>query len=435
MLSNASLENEPIILTDTRAIHRAAPELKQASEGSRVLKLKVAVHHIIDVMWTAAAKTARLMPGSWRLLGLPRSRMRYVPKSMAAVREHLDWMQRLKGPYCEVIQQPMAVSRRAPKCAVTTQKHRGFTIERHHVHNELFLARMPGARVVGPNGVVITSNGAAVEESTWGRGWLEKDRVFRSCRLPKASKMSGHFYTIACLSSEGYSHWILDALTRLFAIDRTPLDEINLIVSKPLNRWQKESLAMLGLGEVNIVALENRSIEAEVLYMPSFAGSSGNPHPHGCQWLRERLVKTSSVRRRLYISRRLAQRRRIINEDELEPILADHGFEIIEAETMSFAEQLKLFSEAEVIVGPHGAGLTNLLFAPRGCKVLEVFDPNHVKVLYYALADVLEQPYWYIIGNATESAAHHGVSGHDDIHVSPSDFARSLDAMLKAEGN
>ncbi len=426
------MASERFTLTDARGIpaRASSPSVDRAS--SRVLRLKIAGHKALDLFQGVAASLARSLPGSWKLLGLPKGRVRSLPQSIAAARESLDWMARCKGPYCEIIHQPLAMSRRAPRCAVNDVIHRQFTVERYHVHNELFLARLPGAHIVGPNGVVITANGNAVEESTWGRGWLEKDRVFKSCKLPRASTLSGHSYTIACLSSEGYAHWLLDSLPRLFAIDRTPVDELNLIVSRPLNRWQEQSLAMLGMDNLKVIALENRRLEVEALYLPSFAGSTGNPHPYGCQWMRERLLKDSTKRRRLYVTRRRAERRRIVNEHQLEPILADNGFEIVEAESLSFEEQVEMFGEAEAIVGPHGAGLTNILFAPAGCKVLEIFDPNHVKVMYYALADVLKQPYWYLVGDQPNSTAvQHGVSGHDDIYISASGFARSLNAMFK----
>ena len=96
--------------------------------------------------------------------------------------------------------------------------------------------------------------------------------------------------------------------------------------------------------------------------------------------------------RRLYVTRRLARCGRFTNEQELEPILLDHGFEIIEAERLSFIEQVRLFSQAEVVTGPHGAGLTNILFA-ESCKVLELFQPSYVLASSYKIATCLGQQY------------------------------------------
>jgi len=50
--------------------------------------------------------------------------------------------------------------------------------------------------------------------------------------------------------------------------------------------------------------------------------------------------------------------RRIINEHEVIEALATFGFVAYALEEMSFSEQVRLFSQAEMVVAPHGAGLT-----------------------------------------------------------------------------
>ena len=70
-------------------------------------------------------------------------------------------------------------------------------------------------------------------------------------------------------------------------------------------------------------------------------------------------------RRRLYVSRRSAHDPRIPASDvaALETVLRRHGFETLAPEDMSFEAQVCAAAAAEVIVAPHGAGLTNLLSA------------------------------------------------------------------------
>ena len=75
---------------------------------------------------------------------------------------------------------------------------------------------------------------------------------------------------------------------------------------------------------------------------------------------------------RVFISRRSALARRIANEDEVRRVLAPLGFAAYALEEMSFAEQVRLFAQAELIVAPHGAGLMNLAFAGRP-GVVELF--------------------------------------------------------------
>ena len=42
---------------------------------------------------------------------------------------------------------------------------------------------------------------------------------------------------------------------------------------------------------------------------------------------------------------------------------------------MSVRDQIDHFAAADAIVGLHGAGLTNLVFAKPGARVLEIFAP------------------------------------------------------------
>jgi capsular polysaccharide biosynthesis protein len=72
----------------------------------------------------------------------------------------------------------------------------------------------------------------------------------------------------------------------------------------------------------------------------------------------------------------------VLNEEELHPILNDYGFEIVETENLSFRGKIELLSDAEIVAGPHGGGLTNLLFAPESCRVLELFDPAHMNAAF-----------------------------------------------------
>jgi hypothetical protein len=66
--------------------------------------------------------------------------------------------------------------------------------------------------------------------------------------------------------------------------------------------------------------------------------------------------------RHLYIDRSHSRLRPLVNERDLVAPLAAMGFAIVRPETMSVADQVRLFRGAETIVAPHGAALTNLAY-------------------------------------------------------------------------
>ena len=74
---------------------------------------------------------------------------------------------------------------------------------------------------------------------------------------------------------------------------------------------------------------------------------------------------------RIYVSRSKS-RRPLANEAELETLLAGAGFAIVHLEELPWIEQISFFQNAQLIVGPHGAGLANLVFANPGSIVVEV---------------------------------------------------------------
>lgn len=102
---------------------------------------------------------------------------------------------------------------------------------------------------------------------------------------------------------------------------------------------------------------------------------------HGINWLRDRVLRNlgksvNSPSRRIFVSRRDAPSRHMTNEDEAIDALSHYGIERVELSGLGFADQVALFAECELVVAPHGAGLTNLIFAPATCRVVElVSDP------------------------------------------------------------
>ena len=90
----------------------------------------------------------------------------------------------------------------------------------------------------------------------------------------------------------------------------------------------------------------------------------------GIRLLNENLSIKSNIFRKIFMSRRNAENPRLENQDSVEKIFAEHGYEIIFTETMSFKDKLNMFSEAEFIAGPYGAGLTNILFANKNVKII-----------------------------------------------------------------
>jgi hypothetical protein len=80
--------------------------------------------------------------------------------------------------------------------------------------------------------------------------------------------------------------------------------------------------------------------------------------------------------RRIYVSRKLTTARRVINDDAVVELLRDFDFETIHLEQMPLTEQIKIFRESNVIIGPHGAGLANIVFSSPGITLIEFLQES-----------------------------------------------------------
>lgn len=123
-----------------------------------------------------------------------------------------------------------------------------------------------------------------------------------------------------------------------------------------------------------------------------------------------------SAVRRLYVSRADAARRRIVNEAALIAALEPLGFKTVVLSEHSIREQIGLFRHAEIVVAPHGMGLTHLMMGEKLGRVIELFHPWHGTEAYAFLSRVIGIDYDFVMG--TEDAN------------DPTDFSVDIDLVV-----
>jgi hypothetical protein len=163
-----------------------------------------------------------------------------------------------------------------------------------------------------------------------------------------------------------------------------------LIIPSNLPKWKIESLRLLGYEPDDCIQWNRSRIKVKQLVVPSFRhGPNGLMSATACRWLRQRMFSNLpdlgsqqlSFSSRIYISRPKTVGRHIINEDEVMEALTPFGFVAYTLENLSFSDQVRLFSQAEVVVSPHGAGLTNIIFA-ENLIVVELFGSFGIPTLF-----------------------------------------------------
>jgi hypothetical protein len=180
---------------------------------------------------------------------------------------------------------------------------------------------------------------------------------------------------------ENYYHFLVETLPAAILAARLPTLRSCPLVFSRLSSWQREALAMVGVPAERLAELEALKsagpgpdhLRFSLGWLPvdlSFALA--------CAITREGLSVRRFPRRgaRLIVSRggggHIA--RRLVNEDAVIRALEAQGFQTVLAERLSFREQVELFATAEIVVGAHGAGLTNMLHAPQQATLIELMN-------------------------------------------------------------
>tara|TARA_Y100001978_G_C23681251_1_gene429175 strand:- start:442 stop:1527 length:1086 start_codon:yes stop_codon:yes gene_type:complete len=114
--------------------------------------------------------------------------------------------------------------------------------------------------------------------------------------------------------------------------------------------------------------------------------------------LENKFLSSLFPKRRLFVSRKNASRRRCLNENKLYDSLKRVGFQSVDLEKLSVINQLKIFSEASIIVSTHGAGLSNLLACRPGTKIIEMVPNNGNFSHYYFISSMLKLCHAHIKG-------------------------------------
>jgi hypothetical protein len=350
---------------------------------------------------TIAGKMYRFLLGHGKKL---LNNIRYSTPPPVGVISVKDYISNTFAPNLYTQISPGTIISRSPPLSIDREIHWKFVQDSFHTSPETFTLVIPNGRCYG-YGIVITPDNYVIQDILWnfdkksGSYW-----IINEGNLSSPKKLAGTVGVISAPSADSYFHWMFDILPRFGLLKQTTrVDSYYVNNQRP---FQKEYLNLLKVPEEQIIPVEKKShICAETLIVPSLPGISGNMTAYCCSFLQNLLhvsikdyPSTEKKRSRIFVSRQDGTRRNLLNEDEIYDLLVKYDFERITLTNMPVIEQMKRFSMSEVIVAPHGAGLSNLVFCLSGTKVVEFFSPGYVNVCFWALCQLRGLEYGYLIG-------------------------------------
>jgi hypothetical protein len=314
-------------------------------------------------------------------------------------------------------------------------EHPAFVADSDLTVPRVAVAELPEARVLGRHRVVVDRRNRMVEEFGlyWGTKRWSEHEVFWHPFPDPPREVSGTLGVIAGRGDLNWFHFLVDIVPRL-ALFETPGVPAPDAWYLPLQSgWQREVFELMGFlpRDGVIDADEVPHVRAERLLVPGLPDVDIRTPPWAVEFVRERLRPADLEvvpRRRIYVTRgRLRHNRIVTNEDEIVEMLAARGFEVVDTGAFdSETDKIRAFGEAEVIMGPHGAGLANIIWASPGATVIEFFAPDYINPSYWKLADCIpEISYRYLLGTGR---ARSGTAVMSDITLDPAAVERTLDA-------
>lgn len=254
-------------------------------------------------------------------------------------------------------------------------------------------------------------------------------------------------FTDGCAAN--YAHWLTEVLPRVavFCADER-FKDIPLVIDKGLHPNIMASLRLLAGDQRRIHEVgSGESIRVERLYWMSVAGyvpyerreSSSGKHAQGvfsqvALDLMRRVclqaachteaLSSGDAGPKIYL-RRNSGVRQVRNGQDVERYLVGHGFRVVEPEKMTFAEQVRLFAEASMVLGPTGAAFANLIFARPGARIV-VFMGEHPDAIYDYWGNIAQT-----VGLSVDCLRCASVDDGRGIHA---DFSVDLVALQEALG-
>lgn len=222
--------------------------------------------------------------------------------------------------------------------------------------------------------------------------------------IPFISTVSGHKH---------YFHFILDRLiTLLYILQTIPSSRsAAIIIRNNIPEFQKRAFNYLEkqYPELSFIQISNdERIDCTQLLIPERETARPIDNLTGGEainairklYIREYEISEQPPSKYIYISRSRQKQRRTLNEEQLFRQISGYGFTLVHPELLSHEEQVSLFNSAKMIIATTGAALTNLIFCPPECKVIEIRPAEYDYPLFIGLCKQVGLDHYYFRGSS-----------------------------------
>ena len=213
-------------------------------------------------------------------------------------------------------------------------------------------------------------------------------------------------------STRSYYHWIMDCLSALFLWKELGLDRKMRLLVTDITDFKRKTLRAYGIPDKAVLEHKNTQIIVKNIFIPSTIGGGQAWTP--MQFLPEfhrksvaHIKATSNANEKIYISRSKTESRPMNNEKDVEIFLIKRGFDIVFLEDFTFHKQIELMKSASLIIAPHGAGLTNLIYCLPNTLIIELLCKRYLNTCFYLLSNISKLKYIPLVSSQYKVTGEH----------------------------
>jgi len=256
-------------------------------------------------------------------------------------------------------------------------------------------------------------------------------------KTPKRVKLDKVVLMDTLCSEINYCHWLRDHVLRFFWLKSLNIDfaEYTLVSSiggSSYHHYTYERLKSYGFNFKDYIATKevghfdcNELIVAPTL-TPAFNTDFYGFLKEEWHFLRDVFVDRKDQpenKKRIFLSRRKSNRS---SQDEVKlvkKLVDDYGFQEIFLENINVRDQANLFNNAEIVIGLHGAGFTNLCFCKPSTLVFEIFSPDFIVTDFWDIANQMNLNYFaYCNDNYFKNITSYRLAREEPTKIDVDDF-------------
>lgn len=241
-----------------------------------------------------------------------------------------------------------------------------------------------GELIVNQNRIIAVDYFSVIEDVAWPTSLVFRNGGERLLIAPYNEITPNSAKAIFFGSSSSWYHFLVEIFPRFLKLDLSNYNQFELIVRGNLPATIIETLNVLGFRQIRqlnhgqILKIDSLLSCHDSRYSERFDLLARQQDLFQVRDFLGKLKSSNQGPKFICIIRKNNLFRKIRGILELHERLLRIGFVLVDPEKLSLVEQINLFSGAKVIVAESGAALTNIMFATKDCKVIEI-HPEVVK--------------------------------------------------------